>query len=140
LAKNYLARWQYKGQNLKTRLHRSWYLIIKVFSSSSIMLRLYVLFLVFSFLIFTCKDKSDFLLDGLLISYTKNKMVCWIESLVLLIYSQQKKLVYLFHYFVYFSILSEATSEGAKVINKPEKVSVFFLIHTINEVFSLFNF
>jgi hypothetical protein len=94
LAKNYLARWQYKGQNLKTRLHRSWYLIIKVFSSSSIMLRLYVLFLVFSFLIFTCKDKSDFLLDGLLISYTKNKMVCWIESLVLLIYSQQKKLVY----------------------------------------------
>jgi hypothetical protein len=76
LVKNYFAR----CQNLKTRLHRSWFLTIKVFSSLWIMLRLYVLFLVFSFLIFTCKDKSDFLLDGLLISYTKNKMVCWIES------------------------------------------------------------
>jgi hypothetical protein len=33
LLKNYFARWQYKGQNLKTRLHRSWFLIIKLFSS-----------------------------------------------------------------------------------------------------------
>jgi hypothetical protein len=69
LVKNYFARWQYKGQNLKTRLRRSWFLIIKVFSSLWIMLRLYFLFLVFSLLIFTCKDNSDFLLDGLLINF-----------------------------------------------------------------------
>jgi hypothetical protein len=65
LVKNYFARWQYrwqyKGQDLKTRLHRSWFLIIKVFSSLSIMLRLYFPFLVFSFISLTFKDKSDFL-------------------------------------------------------------------------------